>query len=141
LPQKPPIDSLRRGMLLPLELSANRALDLPMGLIRGSEDSVRVVEAERPEVDRHIMLVWTSDADVLKLRHGFDRGTAHAIQAVLGAVAVRHREDAHECAEHAGIGGRKVGGVARPAPGRLHAGGQNAVLRFRKRRIPVLDVV
>ncbi len=34
-------------MLLPLELSANRALDLPMGLIRGGEDSVRVVETER----------------------------------------------------------------------------------------------
>ncbi len=80
-------------MLLPLELSANRALDLPMGLIGGAEDSVRIVEAERPEVDRHIMLVWAGDADVLKLRHGFDRGAAHAIQAVLGAVAVRHRED------------------------------------------------
>ena len=98
-------------MLLPLELSANRALDLPVWLIRGGEDSVRVVEAERAEVDRHIMLVRASDADVLKLRHGFDRGAAHAIQAVLGAVAVRHRKYAHERVEHAGIGGRKVGGV------------------------------
>src|SRR5258708_36737410 len=99
-------------MVLPLELSANRALDLPMGLIRGAEDSVRVVEAERPEVDRHIMLVRAGDADVLKLRHGFDRGAAHAIQAVLGAVAVRHREDAHERVEHAGIGGHKRRGPA-----------------------------
>ena len=110
--------------------AADRAFDLAVRLVGGQEHLVVVVESERREVDRDIVLVGTSQL----ISRSRARLRAPRLPCGRGCPArsrCRWWRTPRACCRVAWRWrSRSLFGVPLPAPGRLHAGGAHAVARF-----------
>src|SRR5688500_2809666 len=69
-------------------LPSHNRLDEPVRLFRRHEDLVRIVQAERREVDEEMVLVRQREGDGVDLGTALEHGLTHRVRRVLYAATV-----------------------------------------------------